>query len=120
MKLFEYQAKELFEESGIPIPKGKLVNNVSELDGAVEEVGLPCAIKAQALQGGRGKAGLIQFASSAGDARTKFEQVLEKIEDGHGLLVEQALDIDKELYLSITPEPVSGTTQVKYNTQRPV
>ncbi len=117
MKLFEYQAKELFEESGIPIPKGKLVNNVSELDGVVEEVGLPCAIKAQVLQGGRGKAGLIQLASTDDEVRTKSEQILEKIEDGHGLLVEQALDIDKELYLSITPEPVSGTAQVNSNPQ---
>ena len=112
MKLFEYQAKELFEEAGIPIPKGKLVNNVSELDGVVDEVGLPCAIKAQVLQGGRGKAGLIQLASTDDEVRTKSEQILEKIEDGHGLLVEQALDIDKELYLSITPEPVSGSALV--------
>ena len=112
MKLFEYQAKELFEEADIPIPKGKLVNNVSELDGVVDEVGLPCAIKAQVLQGGRGKAGLIQLASTDDEVRTKSEQILEKIEGGHGLLVEQALDIDKELYLSITPEPVSGSALV--------
>ena len=112
MKLFEYQAKELFEEADIPIPKGKLVNNVSELDGVVDEVGLPCAIKAQVLQGGRGKAGLIQLASTDDEVRTKSEQILERIEDGHGLLVEQALDIDKELYLSITPEPVSGSALV--------
>ncbi len=59
MKLFEYQAKELFEEAGITVPKGKLISSVSELEGAVEEVGLPCAIKAQVLQGARGKEGLI-------------------------------------------------------------
>ena len=112
MKLFEHQAKELFLEAGIPIPRGKLVSSVSELDGTVEEVELPCAIKAQVLQGGRGKAGLIQLASTNDEVRTKSEQILEKIEDGHGLLVEQALDIDEELYLSITPEPVSGSALV--------
>src|SRR5215210_3800287 len=112
MKLFEHQAKELFQEVGIPIPRGKLVSSISELDGPVEEVGLPCVIKAQVLRGGRGKAGLIQFASTGHEVRTKSVQILEKIEDGHGLLVEQALDIDQELYLSITPEPVSGSALV--------
>ena len=112
MKLFEHQAKELFQQVGIPIPEGKLISSVPELDGVVEEVGLPCAIKAQVLQGGRGKAGLIQLASTGDEVRTKSAQILEKLEDGHGLLVEQALDIDKELYLSITPEPVSGSALV--------
>ena len=112
MKLFEHQAKELFQQVGIPIPEGKLISSVPELDGVVEEVGLPCAIKAQVLQGGRGKAGLIQLASTGDEVRTKSEQILEKLEDGHGLLVEQALEIDKELYLSITPEPVSGSALV--------
>jgi len=112
MKLFEHQAKELFQEAGIPIPRGKLVRSISELDGPVEEVGLPCVIKAQVLRGGRGKAGLIQLASTGHEVRTKSEQLLEKIEDGHGLLVEQALGIDKELYLSITPEPVSGSALI--------
>ena len=112
MKLFEHQAKELFQEAGIPIPRGKLVSSISEFDGPVEEVGLPCVIKAQVLRGGRGKAGLIQFASTDHEVRTKSEQLLEKIEDGHGLLVERALNIDKELYLSITPEPVSGSALI--------
>jgi succinyl-CoA synthetase beta subunit len=112
MKLFEHQAKELFQQAGIPIPEGKLISSVPELDGVVEEVGLPCAIKAQVLQGGRGKAGLIQLASTGDEVRTKSEQILEKLEDGHGLLVEQALEIDKELYLSITPEPVTGSALV--------
>ena len=112
MKLFEYQAKELFEEAGIAVPRGRLVSDVSEVDGALEEVGLPCAIKAQVLQGGRGKAGLIQLASTADEARMKAGQILASIGEGRSLLVEQALDIKKELYLSITPEPVSGSALV--------
>src|SRR5919112_4675654 len=112
MKLFEHQAKELFQEAGIPIPEGKLVSSVSGLDGVAEEVGLPCAIKAQVLQGGRGKAGLIQLASTADEARMKAGQILASIGEGRSLLVEQALDIKKELYLSITPEPVSGSALI--------
>src|SRR5919199_2854181 len=99
MKLFEHQAKELFQEAGIPVPEGKLVSSVSRLDGVVEEVGLPCAIKAQVLQGGRGKAGLIQLASTAEEARTKSEQIFDLLENGRSLLIERALRIDKEIYL---------------------
>lgn len=112
MKLFEHQAKDLFREAGIPVPDGRLVNDLSELDGAVEEVGVPCAIKAQVLQGGRGKAGLIQLASTAAEAGEKAGEIFGRIGAGRGLLVEKALDIREELYLSITPEPVSGTALV--------
>ncbi|MCA1718978.1 MAG: acetate--CoA ligase family protein [Actinobacteria bacterium] len=112
MKLFEYQAKELFEEAGIPVPKGKLAKDAAELDGVLEEVGLPCAVKAQVLRGGRGKAGLIQLASTAEEARAKAERIFDSIGDGRSVLVEQALDIERELYLSITPEPVSGSALV--------
>lgn len=112
MKLFEYQAKELFEEAGIAVPRGRLVSDVSEVDGALEEVGLPYAIKAQVLRGGRGKAGLIQLASTADEARTKAGQIFDSIGDGRSLLVEQGLDIETELYLSVTPEPVSGSALV--------
>jgi succinyl-CoA synthetase beta subunit len=112
LKLFEYQAKELFEEAGIAIPRGRLISDVSEVDGALEKVGLPCAIKAQVLRGGRGKAGLIQLASTPDKARRKAGQIFDSIGDGRSLLVEQAVDIEKELYLSITPEPVSGSALV--------
>ncbi len=112
MKLFEYQAKELFEEAGIAVPRGRLVSDVSQVDDALEETGLPCAIKAQVLRGGRGKAGLIQLGTTASEARTKAGQIIDSIGDGRSLLVEHALDIEKELYLSITPEPVSGSALI--------
>lgn len=112
MKLFEHQAKDLFREAGVPVPEGRLVGDVSEMDGAVEEVGLPCAVKAQVLRGGRGKAGLIQLASTGGEAREEAGRIFEKIEDGRSLLVEKALNIEKELYLSIAPEPVTGSALV--------
>ncbi len=113
MKLFEYQAKDLFQEAGIPVPEGRLVGGISDLDSAVREVGVPCAIKAQVLQGGRGKAGLIKLAATRRHRPgTKAEEIFERIGSGRGVLVERALDIEKELYLSITPEPVSGSALV--------
>jgi succinyl-CoA synthetase beta subunit len=110
MKLFEYQAKDLFREAGIPVPDGRLARGVADLDDVLGEVGVPCVIKAQVLQAGRGKAGLIQLASTSAEARERAEEIFEK--SGGGVLVERALDIEKELYLSITPEPVSGSALV--------
>ena len=112
MKLFEHQAKELFQEAGIPVPEGKLAVNASEVDAAVREVGLPCAIKAQVLQGGRGKAGLIQLASTVEEVQKKSEQIFGFLGNGSSLLIEQALDIERELYLSITAEPETGSALV--------
>jgi succinyl-CoA synthetase beta subunit len=110
VKLFEHQAKDLFQEAGIPVPESRLAGEASDLDGAIREVGVPCAIKAQVLQGGRGKAGLIQFASTEAEAREKAEEILQKT--GRGVLVERALNIERELYLSITPEPGSGSALI--------
>lgn len=112
MKLFEYQAKDLFEEAGIAVPKRRRISELSELDDALKQVGLPCVIKAQVLRGGRGKAGLIQFASSPEEAREKAEQIFGSPANVRSLLVEQALDIEKEIYLSITAEPVTGSALV--------
>ncbi|MDY0393632.1 ATP-grasp domain-containing protein [Virgibacillus halophilus] len=71
MKLFEYQAKELFESFQIPVPERCLIKDSAELDHAVTKVGLPCVIKAQVLHGGRGKRGLIQLAEKKEDAKKK-------------------------------------------------
>jgi succinyl-CoA synthetase beta subunit len=112
MKLFEYQAKELFETQGIPIPRYKLIQDRSELEAAIDEVGSPCAIKAQVLHGSRGKAGLIQLASGIDEAREKVDDILLRAQNMRHLLIEEAIDIDKELYVSITAEPVSGSAMV--------
>lgn len=112
MKLFEYQAKELFREEDIPVPEGNMVGEAFEISEAVENTGLPCVIKAQVLQGGRGKAGLIQFASTSGEAKTRAEQVLDSSAGVPTLLVERALDIQEEIYLSITADPVDGAALI--------
>lgn len=112
MKLFEHQVKELFQKADIVVPEGRLVDDVSDLPDAIAEVGLPCVIKAQVLRGGRGKAGLIRFASTDDEARAESEQILASGTNVQGLLVEQALGIEKELYLSITAEPETGSALI--------
>jgi succinyl-CoA synthetase beta subunit len=112
MKLFEYQAKDIFEACDIPTPKRKLIENSSELNGAINEVDLPCVIKAQVLQGGRGKSGLIQLVSDLEEAHEKTKGIFSRAQNMHHLLIEEAINIEKELYVSITADPVSGSAMI--------
>lgn len=108
MKLFEYQAKEAFREKGLPTPKGVLVRGMDELDGAFAEVGFPCVLKSQVLSGGRGKAGLIKVVKDAESAKATAKALFESEHNVRMLLVEEAVDIDREIYLSITVDPVES------------
>ncbi len=108
MKLYEYQAKDLFAKAGIPVPVSRLIENAGELDAAIAVSGLPCVLKAQVLRGGRGKAGLIQFARTEEECREKTKALFEGPHNVRKILVEQALNIKKEIYLAITVDPVSG------------
>ena len=108
MKLFEYQAKEAFREKGLPTPKGVLVRGMDELDGAFAEIGFPCVLKSQVLRGGRGKAGLIKVVKDAESAKATAKALFESEHNVRMLLVEEAVDIDREIYLSITVDPVES------------
>lgn len=112
MKLFEYQAKDLFQEYGIPTPRRYLFETDGDLDEAIVQVGLPCVIKAQVLQGGRGKAGLIQLAHSVQEVYDKTRLIRAKKSSVRKLLLEQVVDYQSELYLSITMDPESGSALV--------
>lgn len=106
MKLFEYQAKGIFKENGIEVPDSILISDVSELEAAVDSIGVPCVVKAQVLHGGRGKAGLVKFVRSKDEALAEGKRILETT--GQKLLVEKAVDKEQEIYISITGDPVEG------------
>lgn len=110
MKLFEYQAKELFKEQGIAVPESLLIENISELDQALKKIRLPCVLKAQVLHGGRGKAGLVKFVTNTEEALDEARRILDLT--GKKLLVEAAVDFEKELYLSFTVDPAAGSGMI--------
>lgn len=116
MNLFEYQAKELLDAVGIPAPRRRLIKRPEDLNPALTEVGLPCMLKAQVLQGGRGKSGLIQLAVSKTEATKKVRELFALPGKTPGLLIEEKLDIAKEFYLSVTVEPASGSALVVAST----
>jgi succinyl-CoA synthetase beta subunit len=109
MKLFEYQAKEILRDAGIKTPKSRLAADTAEVQEALKEVGLPCVIKAQVLQGGRGKAGLISLVRTEKDAVKEADRLF-SLDDKKipSVLVEQAVSIEKEIYAAITVDPVES------------
>lgn len=109
MKLYEYQAKEVFKEAGISIPNSVIIESSDELDDAVKEIGLPLVVKSQVLSGGRGKAGLISFVKTKEDAKSEVLRLFEHPLKIKRLLIEQAVDIGKEVYVSMTVDPYAAT-----------
>jgi succinyl-CoA synthetase beta subunit len=109
VKLYEFQAKELFAQGGIPIPKGRMVTDPDGAAQAAAEIGR-CVVKAQAHAGGRGKAGFIKLAESPEQAKQLAADMLGQTFKGFlisRLLVEEAVDIASEYYLAITVDRAS-------------
>jgi succinyl-CoA synthetase beta subunit len=104
MKLLEYQGKELFAEYDIAIPKSYLAKNHSELSQVADKLKFPVVLKSQLTVGGRGKAGAILKCMKKEELEPKFTELLNKEVKGEYpsvILIEEAIDIDKELYLSL-------------------
>jgi succinyl-CoA synthetase beta subunit len=103
--LYEYQGKELFRRFGIPVSEGRLATTPEEAEAAAQELGGRVVVKAQVLTGGRGKAGGVKLADDPLDAEAKAGDIVGLDIRGHvvrKVWVEQASDIAKEYYLSLT------------------
>lgn len=110
MKMHEYQAKGLLAQYGIPIPRGGVVRTAEEARKIAEEIGGPVAIKAQVHAGGRGKAGGIKTAQTPSEAEKAAKSLLGTRLVTHqtgpeglplnAVLVEEAVEAKRELYLS--------------------
>ena len=110
MDLLEYQGKQLFAKHGIAVPSGEVADTVEEAVAAAERIGYPCAVKAQVLIGGRGKAGGIKIAKDAEGARAHADAILGMdIVGPHGegpfrvdqVWIEGGSDIAEEYYASV-------------------
>jgi succinyl-CoA synthetase beta subunit len=110
MDLLEYQGKQLFAAHGIAVPSGEVASTVEDAVAAAERIGYPCAIKAQVLIGGRGKAGGIKIAADRAEAEQYAGAILGMdIVGPHGegpfrverVWVEGGSDIAAEYYASV-------------------
>ncbi len=115
MKIHEYQAKELFRKNGVAVPDGSVAFSFDEAAAVAEKLGsYPVVVKAQIHAGGRGLGGGVKVAKSKDEFQTYANQILgmtlvTKQTGPAGkrvkkLLIEQGLNIAKELYLSILPD----------------
>jgi len=118
MKIHEYQGKAILARYGVPVPTGKVAFTVEEAEAAAKELGGFVVVKAQIHAGGRGKGGGVKVVKTVEDAVTAARNILgmQLVTHQTGptgqkvgrLLVEEALPIEKELYLGITLDRASG------------
>ena len=111
MKIHEYQAKEILRSFGVPVPNGAVARTPEEVEAIARDLGGAVVVKAQIHAGGRGKGGGIKLAADPAEAREVASEIIgmqlvtpqtgaegQKVKS---VWVENATDIDRELYLGI-------------------
>jgi succinyl-CoA synthetase beta subunit len=112
VKIHEYQAKEILRMYSVPVPRGKEAFTVKDAVGIAEDLGTDVVVvKAQIHAGGRGKGGGVKLARSIDEVRDISKQILGMNLVTHQtgpegkivnkLLIEEGMDIAKELYLGV-------------------
>ena len=112
MNIHEYQAKEILNSFGIPVPRGRVALTSDQVERAAKEFGGRCVVKAQIYAGGRGKAGGVKLVHHPEQAQELGKELFGKrlvtAQTGpeglkvRRILVEEAVEIAREFYLSIT------------------
>jgi len=118
MKVHEYQAKGILAPYGVVVPRGILVTNPEDARKAAEELGGRVVVKAQVHAGGRGKAGGVKLVDNPDQAVEVARQIIgmklvTKQTGAEGklvrkVLIEEALPIERELYLGIVLDRAEG------------
>jgi len=111
MKVHEFQAKQLLAHYSVPVPRGRVTDSAEEAAAIAKELGMPVAVKAQIHAGGRGKGGGIELAESPEKAREVASRILGMRLVTHQtgpegqlvkrVLVEEQLQVERELYLGV-------------------
>ena len=111
MKIHEYQAKALLARYGVPVPRAEVALSVKEAGAAAARIGGSVVVKAQIHAGGRGKGGGVKVAKDAKEAAEIAQKILGMTLVTHQtgpegkkvgrVLIEEGLQIERELYLSI-------------------
>jgi succinyl-CoA synthetase beta subunit len=120
MKFMEYQARETFDQYGIPVMKGVVIDQVEGVEGKLDGLTFPLVVKAQVQVGGRGKAGGIQFADTVEDVKRISQQLLHSDLKGHTIhklmIVEKAAS-GKECYLSIILDRLTKAPMIIFSAE---
>ncbi len=118
MRVHEYQAKQLLAEFGIPVPRGGVARTTAEVRRIAADLGGEVMVKAQVHAGGRGKAGGIMMVSSPDEAEQAAKRMIGSRLVTHqtfsqgvpvsAVLVEEAIHIERELYLGVVIDNTAG------------
>jgi succinyl-CoA synthetase beta subunit len=118
MRVHEYQAKQLLAEFGIPVPRGGVARTTAEARRIAADLGGEVMVKAQVHAGGRGKAGGIMMVSSPDEAEQAAKRMIGSRLVTHqtssqgvpvsAVLVEEAIHIERELYLGVVIDNTAG------------
>lgn len=118
MKIHEYQAKTILAQYNVPVPRGEVAFTVAEAEDAAKKLGGMVVVKAQIHAGGRGKGGGVKVVKDAAEATEAAKNILGMTLITHQtgpegrlvqrLLVEEALPIERELYLGVVLDRVTG------------
>jgi succinyl-CoA synthetase beta subunit len=110
--LFEYQARDMFEASGVPVLRGIVATTAEQAGAAAAELGTPVVVvKAQVKTGGRGKAGGVKLAHSPEEAGARAAEILGMDIKGHTVrtvMIAEGADIADEFYFSLLLDRTSG------------
>lgn len=127
MNIHEYQAKEILERFGVPVPRSTVASTPEEAKAAAAELGGQVVVKAQVHAGGRGKAGGVKLASSPDEAESAAAGMLgiNLVTHQTGpqgvpvrkVMVAEATDIADELYLSIIVDGDIGAPVIIASTE---
>jgi succinyl-CoA synthetase beta subunit len=111
MKIHEFQAKEILKRYGVPVPEGGVASTAKEARKVAEGLGGTVVVKAQIHAGGRGKGGGIKLSNNPEEAESNAEKIIgmtlvtpQTGPEGRlvqKVLVEEGMDIQKELYLGV-------------------
>jgi len=110
--LFEFQAKQLFQNHGVPVSLGEVATTPDDAQAIAAKIGGVTVVKAQVKIGGRGKAGGVKVARTPDDARSHAEQILGMDIKGHTVhrvLVDPGADIKEEYYVSFLLDRANRT-----------
>ncbi|MER5595617.1 ADP-forming succinate--CoA ligase subunit beta [Streptomyces sp. NPDC002265] len=111
MDLYEHQARQLFEEHGIPVPPAEVTDSPKEARGIARRLGGRAVVKAQVRTGGRGKAGGVRLAADPAAAELTARQILGMDIKGHrvgAVMLARPVDIEAEYYVSYVLDRAAG------------
>ncbi|WP_225635387.1 ADP-forming succinate--CoA ligase subunit beta [Streptomyces solaniscabiei] len=111
MDLYEHQARELFEEHGIVVPRAEVTDSPAKAREIARRLGGRVVVKAQVKTGGRGKAGGVRLAADPAAAEAAARRILGMDIKGHTVgtvMLAEPVDIDQEFYVSYVLDRAAG------------